>query len=302
MFVFQVEGRVFATFKEVNGLICEAQNDRLTAWKAVGRVEGVDGEAPNLFNLDGRQVVIRSTDPYISYVVGEFDPQAIALHLRTQPRLLDYGYGGKERPSRQHRGLNGTTVFADPAGRTILLGWVSGFRPNRGWSGCMSLPRLLSLDQNDRLIQTPAPELEQLRGKHLRVENLNLTDELRAIEGAGGDALEIKAEFVPGDADAFGLKVRCSEDGQNGISFRYADGVLNVAGTEVPLTLGAGSQTLKLHLFLDKSVLEVFIDEGRSAVTRVNYAAEEDLGIFVFAEKGGAVLKSLDVWQMKSIW
>jgi len=180
------------------------------------------------------------------------------------------------------------------------IGWVSGFKPDRGWNGCMSLPRLLSLDQDDRLIQTPAPELEQLRGKHLKVENLSLTDELKAIEGAGGDALEIKAEFAPGDAGAFGLKVRCSRDGQNGLSLRYSDGTLNVAGTEVPLE--AGSRTLKLHLFLDKSVLEVFIDEGRSAVTRVNYAPAEDLGIAVFAENGGAVLKSLDVWSMNSIW
>ena len=299
MFVFQVGDGVFATFKETEGLICKAQNDQLTAWETVGKVGGVDGECPNLFSLDDRQVLIRSTYP-ISYLIGEFDPHAIALHLKTQPRVLDYGYGGEDMPSPLQRGLYGTTVFTDPAGRTILLGWVSGFKPDRGWNGCMSLPRLLSLDQDDRLIQTPAPELEQLRGKHLKVENLSLTDELKLIEGAGGDALEVKAEFVPGDADAFGLKVRCSQDGQNGISLRYSDGTLNVAGTEVPLE--AGSRTLKLHLFLDKSVLEVFIDEGRSAVTRVNYAPAEDLGIVVFAENGGAVLKSLDVWSMNAIW
>ena len=299
MFVFQVGDGVFASFKESRGMICKAQNDQLTAWKAVGKAEGVEGECPNLFFLDGHQVLIRSTYP-ISYLIGEFDPQAVAFHLKTQPRVLDHGYGGEAMPSPQQRGLYGTTVFADPAGRTILLGWVSGFKPNRGWNGCMSLPRLLSLDQYGRLIQTPAPELEQLRREHLKVENLSLTDELRPIDGAGGDALEIKAEFVPGDADAFGLKVRCSQNGLNGISLRYSDGVLNVAGTEVPL--GDGSRTVRLHLFLDNSVLEVFIDKGRSTVTRVNYANEEDLGIFIFAENGGALLKSLDVWQMNSIW
>ncbi len=301
MFVFQVGEGVFATFKESEGLICKAQNDQLTAWKAVGKVEGVDGECPNLFSLDGRQVLIRSTYP-ISYLIGEFDPRAVALHLKTRPRVLDYGYGGQAMPSPLKRGLYGTTVFADPAGRTILLGWVSGFKPNRGWNGCMSLPRLLSLDQDGRLIQTPAPELEQLRGEHLKVENLSLTDELKPIDGAGGDALEIKAEFVPGDADAFGLKLRCSRDGQNGISLRYSDGILNVAGAEAPLPLGDGARTLQLHLFLDKSVLEVFVDNGRAAVTQVHYAEEEDLGIFIFAENGGAVLKSLDVWRMKSVW
>ena len=158
MFVFEVGGRVFATFKEVDGLICEAQNDGLTAWKAVGRVQGVEGECPNLFNLDGRQVLIRSTYP-ISYLVGDFDPDAIALRRTTEVRVLDYGYGGEKMPSPLQRGIYGTTVFTDPTGRTILLGWVSGFRPDRGWNGCMSLPRLLHLDGQNRLIQTPAPEL-----------------------------------------------------------------------------------------------------------------------------------------------
>ena len=217
MFVFQVGERVFATFKESEGFICEAKNDQLTAWKAVGKVEEVDGECPNLFSLGGRQVLIRSTYP-ISYLIGDFDAHAIALYRKTEPRVLDYGYGGVEMPSPLQRGIYGTTVFADPAGRTILLGWVSGFKPNRGWNGCMSLPRLLSMDGDDRLIQMPAPELEQLRGEHLRVENLSLKNGLTLVDGAKGDALELKAEFVPGDADAFGLKVRCSEDGENSIS------------------------------------------------------------------------------------
>ena len=237
----------------------------------------------------------------ISYLVGDFDPDAIALRRTTQARVLDYGYGGQEVPSPQQRGLYGTTVFADPAGRTILLGWVSGFRPDRGWNGCMSLPRLLHLDRDNRLIQSPAPELQQLRKGHTRVEDLELREGVTLIEGSRGDVLEISAEFVPGDAEAFGLKVRCSDAGENGISLRYSDNILSVAGTEVPLVL-EGSRTLKLHLFLDKSVLEAFIDEGRSTVTRVNYPKKNDLAIAAFSEKGRAMLKSLDIWRMKSIW
>jgi beta-fructofuranosidase len=55
-------------------------------------------------------------------------------------------------------------------------------------------------------------------------------------------------------------------------------------------------------VFLDRSVMEVFVNDGQTAVTRVEYSGEEDLGIAVFAEGGKATLKSLDVWQMKSIW
>ena len=78
--------------------------------------------------------------------------------------------------------------------------------------------------------------------------------------------------------------------------------MLNVGGTEVPLTLGIGQETLKLHVFLDRSVMEVFINDGQAAVTRVDYSLEEDLAVGVFAENGMVNLNSLDVWQMASIW
>ena len=46
MFVFRAENRCFAVFKASNGLICEAQNEDLTSWQAVGHLEGVHGECP----------------------------------------------------------------------------------------------------------------------------------------------------------------------------------------------------------------------------------------------------------------
>lgn len=77
--------------------------------------------------------------------------------------------------------------------------------------------------------------------------------------------------------------------------------MLNVSGTGVPLEPKGGNKTIKLHVFLDRSVMEVFVAGGRDAVTRVEYPGEEDLGIAVFAENGRAALEFLDVWQMKPI-
>ena len=91
-------------------------------------------------------------------------------------------------------------------------------------------------------------------------------------------------------------------DGARAITLRYADGWLNVSGTKVPLELKGENKTPKLHVFLDRSVMEVFIDDGWAAVTRVEYPQETDLGVAVFAEDGKATLESLDVWQMKPIW
>ncbi|MDE0041741.1 MAG: glycoside hydrolase family 32 protein, partial [Candidatus Poribacteria bacterium] len=166
MFVFHAENRCFAVFKSSDGLLCEAQNEELTAWKAVGHIDGVDGECPNLFPLEDRFVLLRSTYP-ISYQVGDFDPETKQFRAKNgETHVLDYAYGSENpgqwmlnhhrpRSMNFHRGLYGTTVFNDSEGRCILLGWVSGFKTGRGWNGCMSLPRVLSLTDGDRLVNAP---------------------------------------------------------------------------------------------------------------------------------------------------
>ena len=110
---------MFATFKQSDGLVCEAQNEELTEWRTVGRLggtasiaaaeEGVAGECPNVFKLQGRYVLIRSTYP-ISYLLGDFDPDAVTFTADGPPRVLDYGYGGDVQPALHSRGLYGTTA------------------------------------------------------------------------------------------------------------------------------------------------------------------------------------------------
>ena len=301
-FVFRSAGRTFVTFKSCAGLVCEAQDKELTKWTYVGKMEGVDGECPNFFPLDDKWVLIRSTRP-VSYLLGDFDAQTVSFTKSGEPGVLDYGFGDNPPEDRSWtRGLYGTNAFADKARRRILLGWICGFKPKRGWNGCMSLPRVLTLDKHNNLIQAPAPELQKLRGEHDRIRELTLNSESKRLDHVKGDTLEIVAEFAAGDANAFGLKLRQSDDGKNAIIIRYAGGQLNVAGTEVPLKLDDHSTTFKLHLFLDKSVLEVFVGGGVTSVTRVEYPGENDLGASAFAENGSATLKSLDAWQIKPIW
>ena len=59
---------------------------------------------------------------------------------------------------------------------------------------------------------------------------------------------------------------------------------------------------VKLHLFFDRSVLEVFINDGIQSVTRVVYPEEKELGVHLFAEGGTAIVKSIGVWELNSVW
>ena len=318
MYVFEVGGRTFATFKEANGLVVEARDEALISWRAVGFLGGghvigdhtpaspaVAGECPNVFTVDDRQVLIRSTYP-ISYVIGSFDPDAVAFDAHGDPRVLDYGYGGAgyDDPPSLSRGLYGTTVFEDAAARTILLGWVSGFRTGRGWRGCMSLPRVLTIE-GGYLLQRPLPELRQLRGAHTHLDELVVDSGTCPIEGVRGDVLEIVAELERGSAAACGLRLRCGSNGMGGLEIRWSDDGLLVAGTRIaadePVLRRRQDGRLALHLFLDRTVMELFVNDGAASVTRVVYPNDEDLHVSLFADDGEAKVASLDAWQLTAL-
>ena len=68
---------------------------------------------------------------------------------------------------------------------------------------------------------------------------------------------------------------------------------------QAPFELADGER-LKLRIFLDRSVLEVFAN-GRQCMTQRIYPTREDsLGVSVFAYGGETTLKSLDVWEMRT--
>ena len=180
----------------------------------------------------------------------------------------------------------------------------------------LSLPRVLTLRPDGRLEMTPAPELAVLRGHPTYFQNLRVTPEGAAVLwGISGDSLEIAAQFDPGDAEEFGLRVRCSPDGseQTLISYDRARQRLKVnrsnssLNSEVKRGISEGSlelaagETLKLRVFLDGSVIELFAN-GRACLSdRVYPTRPDSLGVGLFARGGTAKLISMDVWRMERI-
>lgn len=302
MFVFRSGERTFATFKSSKGLVCEALNPELTRWQAVGNLDGVIGECPNFFRLGTKWILIQSMSP-ISYQLGQFDPETIQFTADAPACPLDYGFGLQKPPSGS-AGLYGTTATVDDSGRTLFFGFISGFEEPRGWNNCMILPRVLSLDEDGGLIQTPVEELQRLRGKPVKFSGIGLDNESSRLAEISGDCLEIQMTLVPGENSTCGIRVRCGDDGNESIQIRAHRRCLNVAGTEVPNVHSGRTHRDKidLHLFLDKAALEVFIDGGRKTVTRAIQADPQNLGVEFFAEGGAAQLRDVTIWPTKRIW
>ena len=79
--------------------------------------------------------------------------------------------------------------------------------------------------------------------------------------------------------------------------------MLNANVTIIPRILGDDPRRLVRHLFYDRCVMELFINDGRQAVTRVAYpASTSPLQVECCAIGGIARTIKLDAWELKAIW
>ena len=211
------------------------------------------------------------------------------------------------------------TMF-DPTGRRLQFGWLWEGRSDEaqwaaGWSGVMSLPRVLSLSADKTLRFEPVSELKQLRGKHWHLEDFSiLPTSSTLLSEMRGDCLEIQLEFIPDEATEAGIGVRYSPDGAEQILIRYdrLQGMLLIdrqrssLSKEVERDIRSGSLSLAsgeplfLHIFLDRSVIEVFANYRLCMSSRVYPSRRDSLGVGFFARGGNARIKKLDVWEMGS--
>ena len=59
---------------------------------------------------------------------------------------------------------------------------------------------------------------------------------------------------------------------------------------------------LKIHIFIDCSVVEVFVNERCYLASRIYPERLDSLGLELFTCKGKVKIRSLDIWHLASIW
>ena len=252
---------------------------------------GENWECPNFFPLGDKHVLVVSPHGPVMYSVGDYKDHKFAPGPW---RRMDLG-----------NPFYAPNCLQDDRGRRVMWGWVTGGgTKGKPWCSCLTLPRALTLWGDGQVASRPAPELQQLRGKHWHFDEIALTPESAGLlPGAKGDCLEIIAEFTPGDAEAFGLKVRCADDGkQQTLIFYDRAGKQLVSGPQKgSFELLDGEKTLKLQVFLDKSVVEVYVNDRQCMTSRI-YPSPGSVGVDLFARGGSVKVQSVDVWEMGTIW
>ncbi|WP_432799617.1 glycoside hydrolase family 32 protein [Poriferisphaera sp. WC338] len=237
-------------------------------------------DCPNLFKLGDKWVLLHS--PWhgsIRYLVGEMD--------FNKPRFTACREGYVDHGPDLF--ATNTTITLD--GRLIMWAWVRGYNTSRGWKGCMAVPRELSLNKNYELIQKPISELDGLfdLSKSIKMSELHGKQRLDNIHGS---SYEVRCKFRVKDAKRFGLRLLVSEDGRRGFDIWHdADGV-HVNGTPLYAARVGEDDLLDMRVLVDRSVIEVFLEDGRTTVSRVYLPDTGDDRIELYAEQGSVYLDS----------
>lgn len=292
---------------------------------------GGDWECPDLFQLpvDGagnkkRWVLKIGLNPgHLAggsgeqYFIGEFDGVRFRNeNSAAEIRWLDYG-----RDCYCALTFNG-----EPAQRpTHMIGWMSNWQyaratPTDPWRGSMTLPRSLELRTfHDRLqlIQRPVHELSALRTESFTYQGASAAELNRRLAQwpHRGQAFEITAAINMGASKQIAWKLLEASDEYTLVGYDAAAKQLFVdrtksahtafsaqfpSRTSAPLDLE--KKQLKLHIFVDRSSIEVFGGDGQVVLTNLVYPKPDSAGISLKVD--GSELESIrvDLWNLRSIW
>jgi fructan beta-fructosidase len=222
------------------------------------------------------------------------------------------------------------SFFGHPVGdpRRIMIGWFSNWEyandtPETDWRGAMAFPREISLKKTDegvRMAQLPVKELDKLRNqaKSWAIAEHAITvaeaNEILARDQVRGKVLRIDMELTLGTARMAGVMVfkgghdrtLIGVDGPKEIVFidRTHSGMVSFnphfpGRQEGPLH---DAKNVTLEILLDRSSVEVFAENGGTTLADRVYPSEHDDGIEVFAEGGSALIRSLQIAEIDSIW
>jgi beta-fructofuranosidase len=273
--------------------IYEAQNSELTRWQYRGVLFEIPDaptvECPNFFKLGDQWVLFFSPYGRVQFFTGDFDAATCRFHPRTHG-LLDYGSN-----------FYAPNTMQVPDGRRLVWGWVNGFPGGHGWNGCLSLPRQLSFSRGGELLQNPAPQLSRLRGGKIEWQNIRLENGGETLTLPKTNALEIAAEIDLPTAKNIALEFKSGEKNTPPIVVSFGESELKVADATAPLPLAQNGKTLKLRIFFDRSVLEVFANETVCCTKRI-VPLDCNATLEIRADGGGANMKRIQAWPMKSIW
>ena len=247
----------------------------------------------------------------VQYFVGNFDGTKFTSETPDSQKMwVDYG-----------KDFYATQRFSNlPPGdeRVIWMGWLGNWQyankePTSPWRGVQSIPRELFLrkcEQGYCVNQRPVRELEELREKPSQLGFDKASKTQASAVWLRDASLELEGELAS-DKDArlvfTDSKGNCIAIGFDPAAKQvYIDRTKSAEASFSPDFPGkhagtvAGGNSVKVHVFVDRTTLELFANDGERVLTdRIYLDGPVKLGFESASPNATATLK---FWPMKSIW
>lgn len=293
----------------------------LVDWQDAGEfVGGFEGSCPNFVPIGDKHILLsfnHSTGG--EYMLGDYDPNARRFH--------PYDKQDFNHATVSPGGVHAPSACSDGKGGVINILNINDAKPSPLWDQMMSLPQQLTLHEDKRLRIEPVAAVESLRGVHQHLNRTTLpANQEMVLENVRGNTLELDLEIDPQEARWVQLNVLRSPDAEEQTSITFynfdrklsywyqtnseivLDGLRSSINPDVHIRpperaeIPLNGAPLSLRIFIDRSIVEVFVNKRRYLAIRVYPDRTDSIGVSLRAQGQEAVLNHLDAWQMNSVW
>ncbi|MFW5998890.1 MAG: GH32 C-terminal domain-containing protein [Halanaerobiaceae bacterium] len=269
-------------------------------------------ECPDLFKLP-----VEGTNKYKwilnaggrSYYIGEFDGEKFTPETGELPM----NFGPDFYAAQSYSGI------PESEGRRIMFNWMANWdtirkAPTYPWKGRMTLPYELGLKQYPegiRLVQKPVSELKNIRKNKRKWSNKIITSDNNLLSGQKGKSLEIKGEFEFNNSSEFGFKLRKGENEQTIVGYDTENEEMfidrrrsgnNFAPEIYKTSLKSEDNKIRLHIFLDRSSLELFGNQGKKVISTLIFPEPDNDNMNLYVKDGEVKLNLLKIYELDSVW
>ena len=244
------------------------------------------------------------------YFVGTFNGKEFVNESPSKTKWMDWG--------KDHYA---TVTWSDaPDNRRIAIAWMSNWQyandvPTRQYRSANSVPRDLSLytSEGETYVKvTPSPELLKLRdkGSKKRAFKVDRTYNLDKLLNDNSGTYEIEMTIKNKDADVIGFQLFNSKGEEVEMYYNLAEKTFTIDRTKsgevsfskdfpaVTVAPVEGGNEMKLRLFVDKSSIEAFGNDGRFAMTNLVFPSEPYNRISFYAKGGSCNVTSFTVYKL----
>lgn len=302
----------------------------LKEWKkesSFGAMQGAHGgvwECPDLVEVavegskEKKWVLICNLNPggpfggsAAQYFVGSFDGKKFVNESPTQTKWLDWG-----------KDNYATVTWSNaPAGRCIALGWMSNWQyannvPTTQYRSANTLARDLTLYRAGGelyLKSKPSPEIKKARAEEKKISTFEVKGnyEVASLLADNKGAYEIEMTIENKGTSKIDFSLM-NEKGEKVAMYydvvrkqfvmdRSASGVVGFSRDFPTVTVAPVRNTDQIHLrlFIDRSSVEAFGEEGEYVMTNLVFPAEPYNRMVFSSDKGSYIVKSMNVYRLQ---